>query len=764
MDSSQTVKLQSILNEARKLPPEKLDEFLDQTCAQDTVLREAVELELAAGTVQLTLVPGDMVAGRFAIIAFVGRGGMGEVYRARDLELGEDVALKTILPARAQDPRLLTRFRREVQLARQVTHPNICRIYDVGRDSTKADLIFLTMEFLEGEPLSRRLRRERLGLPQSLDILQQMADGLDALHAKGIVHRDLKPGNVLLVQDASGTRAVISDFGLARALESNEDDLSASGAVIGTPEYMAPEQVMGETVTPRMDVYAFGLIMFELVTGRRPFASTKSLGQAVLRVTEAPPSPREFAPDLAEAWAIVITKCLARQPEDRYSSAGEAIATLVACMAGAETRLDLAFTPPSSAAPEPQRKPWGAIAIGLAVACVALFLLGRSLSKPDARGAAMQEQFLKARAQLDAYYKQENVDAAAATLKGIVRQDPKSALARAYLCRAYFLQPTGEKDARKQARETCAEAVALDPEIAPAHVTLGVLYIDEGKIDLAAQELQQALRINSRDPAVHGAFSALYRVQGRLADVEPAIQRAVDLAPEEWRWHNLLGLYLRGASRFKEAAREFQKVVDLTPDNSFGFSNLGLVYLDTLQLPQARDAFQMAVTLRKDSAFYNNLGNVLELEGRFDEAAEVTRKSLEIDPSNYSAWFNLGFCLQWGSAGLEKAKEAYQKAVEFGEQKLAANPKDARVLADLASVYILLGDKEKGESQLRKALALAPENMMVHRRAASTYQRLGRSKEAVAELQTAMRLGLLEERVQRNPELSPLLGNAKSKK
>ena len=200
-----------------------------------------------------TLAPGTLLARRYSIVRFLARGGMGEVYEARDTELGVAVALKTIRPLLAHGPSVLERFKREIVLARGLSHPNLCRTFEFGREERSSPpIVFLTMELLAGETLSARIRREgRLAAPVALALLRQMASALDHAHAAGVVHRDLKSANVFLVPGPSGERAVITDFGLAREIApADSHGITHDGALLGTPAYMAPEQVRGETAGP----------------------------------------------------------------------------------------------------------------------------------------------------------------------------------------------------------------------------------------------------------------------------------------------------------------------------------------------------------------------------------------------------------------------------------------------------------------------------------------------------------------------------------
>ncbi len=283
-----------------------------------------------------SFLPNDLVAERFRITRFLARGGMGEVYEAEDLELHERVALKSIRSELLHDGRALDRFKREVQLARKVTHPNVCRIFDLFRQPgnaagglSRSSVVFVAMELLEGETLAEFLRcQPRLSVHDARPIALQIAAGLGAAHSAGVLHRDFKPGNVLLVRRAKGVRAVITDFGLAlhSTKESNPGaPVTGSGDVLGTPAYMSPEQVEGKALTPASDVYSLGLVLYQMVTGTRAFEGTTPLSMAVRRIKEDPVPPRTLVPDLDPRWESVILRCLERDPNARFQS-GEEVA------------------------------------------------------------------------------------------------------------------------------------------------------------------------------------------------------------------------------------------------------------------------------------------------------------------------------------------------------------------------------------------------------------------------------------------------------
>jgi len=255
--------------------------------------------------------PGEMLGGRYRIVELLGQGGMGEVYRAEDLLLGQRVALKFLPAALAGDVERMERLLAEVRLARQVSHPNVCRVYDVGEADGHT---FFSMELIEGDDLATLLRQVgRFPAEKGLEIARQLCAGLAAAHDRGVVHRDLKPGNVLV--DRAG-KVHVADFGLALA-----GSATGGEAFAGSPGYMAPEQLAGREATPKSDLFALGIVLYELFTGKRAYRAD-SLAELRRRVEEGPPTrPSEVVPGFDPAIERAILRCLERDPRDRPSSA-----------------------------------------------------------------------------------------------------------------------------------------------------------------------------------------------------------------------------------------------------------------------------------------------------------------------------------------------------------------------------------------------------------------------------------------------------------
>ena len=340
-------KLWETFHKIREADPKERNSYLNQIEQADPALFQQVkellsahedsaevfegivanEFSLLEESQNSVVATSEVLAGRFRILGELGKGGMGSVYEALDEELGIKVALKMMRNDLALDPAARERFHREINLARQVTHPNACRIFDLFRHE---NVLFLTMELLQGETLHQKIRRDgALGTRESTSIALQVSQALTAIHNAGILHRDFKSSNILLVPQGKEFRAVVTDFGLAMTLQSGASlHVTETGQVVGTPEFMAPEQLTKGALTPATDVYALGLVMHEMVTGKLPLEGESPLTIAAKRIHEDVPTPRTIVPNLNRQWELVILRCLERNPKHRYQSATEVTAAL----------------------------------------------------------------------------------------------------------------------------------------------------------------------------------------------------------------------------------------------------------------------------------------------------------------------------------------------------------------------------------------------------------------------------------------------------
>ncbi len=338
LSPNQWQRIEQLFQAALELEPAKRAAFLAQACGNDEALRHEVDsllvYQAAAGNVSAGTVheaagllpntpdtkarftPGTTLNKRYRIIGLLGKGGMGEVYRADDLKLGQPVALKFLTEKLSQNKAMLARFHSEVSMAHRVTHANVCRVHDISEVTTSAGkLHFLSMEYVDGEDLSSLLRRiGRLPADKAVEIANQLCAGLAAAHDAGVLHRDLKPANVML--DGKG-RVRITDFGLAGFAE----QIKGSEVMAGTPAYMSPEQFAGKEVTTKSDIYALGLVLYEIFTGKRVFEAGSLDELKRMHESSAPMNPSSWVKDLDPLVERVILRCLEKNPAKRLASA-----------------------------------------------------------------------------------------------------------------------------------------------------------------------------------------------------------------------------------------------------------------------------------------------------------------------------------------------------------------------------------------------------------------------------------------------------------
>ena len=396
----------------------------------------------------------------------------------------------------------------------------------------------------------------------------------------------------------------------------------------GTPAYMAPELLLGQPATIASDVYAIGVMLFYLLTRQYP---VEGADVAQLRAAHASGTRRtllDVRPDLPEALARVVETAISAAPEKRFASTGQMIAALSEAIGlGSGTALaprarEAARSSRLDARARRRRR--GGAAAGRSSQSGR-----RSATTPSARApvAGQQEDYRRAHDLLAHYYRPQALETAIPLLEKIVAQDAQFAPAFADLGRANFLQFAQQRDTKyiEPARESSLRALALAPDLASAHVTLGFLYAFTDQNDLASHELEEALRLDKFNAAAYGALAELQTRQGRTELVEATLQKAVSLAPDDWLLNMQLGAHYLDNGKWAQAGEQFRHAVDLVPDNPRAYNNLGLVYRGLGKLDDSAAAFQKAIDLEPTFLRFRNLGMVLAEAGKYSEAAAGAR-------------------------------------------------------------------------------------------------------------------------------------------
>jgi eukaryotic-like serine/threonine-protein kinase len=719
-----------LFEEAVQRDPEVREAFLVEVCPQNDERALVKSLVLAHvqadhfllhGCWNSTVVPtdsqafaqGDVLAGRFQVERLIAKGGMGEVYEARDLDLKEDVAIKTIRPAIFADPRTLAIFKREVRLAKQVTHRNICRIFDLFRhEGTRhEEIFFVSMELLRGETLAERLERSgRLTTSDALPIISQLALALAAAHEAGIVHRDLKPGNVVLVpaRVPEGVRAVVTDFGLAlSSLDVSQTTLcNETGRFFGTPAYMSPEQVEGRKVTPASDLYALGLVIYQMVTGTRPFQADSPVSAALKRLSEDPIPPRRFVPDLERCWEETILKCLERQPERRFSSAEQVVKALLGdttqASTSAESRRVTAVLVTSRFLHD--SRTWLCAFIAALILALSMYFHSQRPQVRSRSDAIVLADFVNTTGEpiFDGTLRQ--------ALRVKLEQSPFLSIMPDQKIRStlrYMRRPDGERLTLETAKEVCLReggmAVLLGTiSIADYHFRIGlnVMGCANGKSLAAAH-----VTVDNRQTVLEALDEVADLIRRQLREPTGSIQRFnIPIGEATTGSLEALKAFVSAFSAWNTnggaaAIPFFKRAIELDPNFAMAYAHMGTVYGNLGEDKLASDFLKKA----------------------FDRRDRVTEWEKFYITSHYYAFV---------TGELEKETDAY-------EQWKQIYPSDAAWMINLGIDYALTGQFEKAVAQEREAIVQSPDLAPPYGCLAQFFLALNRDDEAAQTLREA---------------------------
>ena len=727
----------------------------------------------------MSLAPGTAF-GPYEILSLAGAGGMGEVYRARDSRLDRHVAIKVLPPQLGHDADALGRFMREARTLSQLTHPNICTVYDVGREGATH---YIVMEFLEGRTLAAYLGQGPLPVGLAIDYALQIADGLSKAHALGVIHRDLKPANVMLTGDGF---VKILDFGLSKRFHAAENDATAlltatSGLVVGTIAYMAPEQTQGARADVRSDIFSFGVTLYEMLTGVRPFDGANVVS-TIRRINDEEARPlREVRPEIPQTLEAIIAKALRKNAQQRFQSVSELRSYLRAVVASSSSSAALPLPPldGDAAHTADAKVPWLAwrhgVVAALVVGVVVAALLGFKASRGGGAGAvtggaadlaALPNDAVqlarRGQALLQRYDRPQNVEQAIGIFRDLVARDASNALAYAGLSEAYLRKDgmTPDPQWRRLAGENGRRAVELNGDLAVAHLAQAVIALREGRRPEALQSLNHARDLEPRNSEVLRAFGDFYQQEDPIKAGE-LYRAAVAAAPDDWRVHQSMGRWHYGRSEFADAIREWELARTSTPDNVNVLRNLGAVYHMVDRTDDAATVLQRALEIEPQATTYNNLGTLRFFQGRYGDAAATFDKAVSLNPTYFLYWGNLGDAYRWSPGREQQAKEAYTRAIALAEERLKANPKDMQLAATLAGYLAKRGDREQATEHLRAIAKEAAGNPNVSFQMAIAYEVSGDRDAALHHLEDALTGGYSMREIANDAELVKLRTDAR---
>lgn len=605
--------------------------------------------------------------GRYEIRSKIGAGGMGEVYLAQDTKLDRKVAIKFLPDNSLGDKRANKRLLREAQAAAKLDHQNICAVHEVGEQDERE---FIVMPYVEGETLAGHMQRKSLDLLQSLALAAQVADALAEAHAHRIIHRDIKPSNIIITLRG---QAKVMDFGLAKLSAIGAGDglkvddeastqalLTSPGTIIGTIPYMSPEQVHGQPLDARTDIFSFGVLLYEMLTWQQPFAAGSPAGTISAILTKEPEPLAQFITSCPPELQRIVSKCLEKDRERRYQTIREVATDLenlrVEYASGIskfsseksdarakETIID--YVPPRTAFITSRRTILvGAVVLIAAVASVYLF--SSDFRKTPAATSstvksAPQDNYLRAKVLLRGENREDN-EAATKLLEQVVEADPSLAiawadLARAYNSRAFYYTPEEAKELSVKAQVANERALQLDPNLAEAHLVRGVLLWTHANRFPHEQAIQSYRRALSLDPKLDEA-------------------------------HHQLGLVYFHIGLLDKGWAEIEKAIDTNPSNTYARFRFGVISLYRAKYEDALSFFNSTPLEKNPSLWAFQTATALFQLGRDDEALTLIEKYLRDYPKDEGGVGTSVKAMILAKAGQAyEAEEAIQNAQGLGK-------------------------------------------------------------------------------------------------